>query len=38
MTKMPITIPTFRTTDEEADWSESREGKEAATELMKMRD
>ncbi len=31
----PIKIPKFRTTDEEADWWESREGKRAATEIMK---
>ena len=31
----PINIPKFRTTDEEADWWESREGKRVATEIMK---
>lgn len=35
MLKKPITVPKFRTADEEADWWESREGKRAATELMK---
>jgi len=35
MPKKPITIPRFRNADEEADWWESREGKRAATELMK---
>lgn len=35
MPKKPIKIPKFRTTDEEANWWESREGKRAATELMK---
>ena len=31
----PINIPKFRTTDEEADWWESREGKRVATQIMK---
>ncbi len=31
----PITIPKFRTTDQEADWWESREGKRIATEIMR---
>ena len=31
----PITIPKFKTTDEEADWWESREGKRVATEIMR---
>ena len=31
----PIKIPKFRTTDEEATWWESREGKRVATEIMK---
>ena len=35
MPKKPITIPKFGTTDEEANWWESREGKRTATELMK---
>ena len=35
MPKKPITIPKFRNTQDEADWWESREGKRAATELMK---
>lgn len=34
-TPKPIKIPTFRTTDEEATWWESREGKRVATEIMK---
>jgi predicted DNA binding CopG/RHH family protein len=34
MSKKPITIPKFRTADEEADWWESREGKRVATDLM----
>jgi len=34
MSKKPITIPKFRTPDEEADWWESREGKRVATDLM----
>jgi predicted DNA binding CopG/RHH family protein len=34
-TPNPITSPKFRNTDEEAAWWESREGKRAATELMK---
>jgi predicted DNA binding CopG/RHH family protein len=35
MPKKPMTIPKFSNTDEEANWWESREGKRAATELMK---
>jgi predicted DNA binding CopG/RHH family protein len=31
----PIKIPKFRTTDEEATWWESREGRRVATEIMK---
>src|SRR5579863_6968212 len=31
----PLKIPKFRTTDEEATWWESREGKRVATEIMK---
>jgi predicted DNA binding CopG/RHH family protein len=31
----PIKIPKFRTTEEEATWWESREGKRVATEIMK---
>ena len=34
-TPKPITIPKFRNADQEAAWWESREGKSAATELMK---
>jgi predicted DNA binding CopG/RHH family protein len=34
MPNKPITIPKFRTADEEAGWWESREGKRVATELM----
>ena len=35
MPKKPIAIPKFRTTEEEAIWWESREGKRIATDLMK---
>ena len=35
MPRKPIMIPKFKTGNEEADWWESREGKRAATELMK---
>ena len=35
MPRKPITIPKFTSTGQEADWWESREGKRAATELMK---
>jgi predicted DNA binding CopG/RHH family protein len=37
MPKMPkpFTVPKFRNADEEATWWESREGKRAATELLK---
>jgi hypothetical protein len=31
----PITIPKFRSTAEEADWWESREGKRVAAEIMR---
>jgi len=33
--KKPIAIPKFRNLEEEADWWESREGKRAATALIK---
>jgi predicted DNA binding CopG/RHH family protein len=35
MPTKPVTIPKFRTPDEEADWWESSEGKRAATQMMK---
>jgi predicted DNA binding CopG/RHH family protein len=35
MPKNTITIPKFKTTGEEADWWESREGKRVATEIMR---
>ena len=31
----PIKVPKFKTTEEEADWWESREGKRFATEIMR---
>ena len=34
MPKKPITIPTFTSAGQEADWWESREGKRIATEIM----